>query len=292
MNKHRVLRAVGFFVVLAVIVAFLALPDGQAAKGRPVKWQATVTGANLNGGVFVGGQDQVNINNGVGTCAPSGTPYSYIELQVFNPSLQFNMGGFTSSGNAAPSPYGLPNPPPGTAWPQSIADFLNSTPQPTSDYPHIILRFSTCGCDSTATDLMAMDPNGGILPVRMSLLCFSHIWGCPPSSPYTQQTFLNLNMIAHGYPTSRLGGNFDVYIQRIGDVWTAYVNTAFDNSAYPTPPDTYTSADWPGSDSILGQYATCSQTPPNKKGKTTWTTTYHYSWAKAPLQFQVAFKKI
>jgi hypothetical protein len=296
MTKHRTLKAVGFFVVSAAILAFLALPESQAGGGKPIRWKATVLGDSFWGLVdFVGGQDQVNINNGVGTnptpCNTAGTgSYSYLELQVFNPSLKINIGGFSDSGNPAPAPYGLPNT---TApWPLCIADFLNAYPQPTADYPHIILKFTTCGCGNSITDLMTM-PEGVPLPVHMELLFFSHIWDCPANSPFTQETFLNLQMMAHGHPTPRLGGNYDIYIQRVGNVWTAYVDTVFDNGNYPTPPAEYTSADWPLPfyDGILGQYATCSSSTSGKKGKTTWTTTYHYPWAKAPLQFQIAFTK-
>jgi hypothetical protein len=294
MTKHRTLKTVGFFVVLAVIVAFLALPDSQAAKGKPIQWKAIVTGENIFGLVdFVGGVDHVNINNGVGSnstpCNTAGTgAYSYLELQVFNPSLQFNIGGFLDSGNPAPAPYGLPNTT--AAWPDCVANFLNAYPQPTADYPHIILRFTTCGCGNPITDLMAMG-EGEILPVHMKLLFFSHIWGCPANSPFTQETFLNLHMNAHGYLKADATLP-DVYIKRVGNTWTAYVDTVFDNENYQKPLDDYTSADWPVTigDNILGQYATCSSIT-NKKGKTTWTTTYHYPWAKAPLNFQVAFTK-
>ena len=298
MNKHRTLKAVGFLVVLLAVLAFLALPNGQAGGAKPIKWQATVTGANLIGsGPFVGGQDSVNINYGLGTndtsCNTLGTgSYSYLELQVFNPSLQFIMNATTVGGtDDLNKAFGFPNTLSG--WPNCIADFLNHYLQPTADYPHIILRFTTCGCDNSITDLMAMDRNGGILPVHMSLLLFSHIWGCPPSSPFTKETFLNLNMSAHGYV--KTGASFpDIYIQRVGDVWTAYVDTAFDNPHYPTLLSyTSNSADWPvtKSDGILGQYATCDS-PTKVKGKTTYTTTYHYPWAKAPLQFQIVFTKL
>jgi|GEM_PF-1642032 len=295
MDKHRFLRAVGFFVVVVAVLAFLALPDGQAAKGKPVRWKATVGGLNTNlygSGEFVGGVDNVNINNGLGTnsysCGPTGNSYSYLELQVFSPSLQFiNMSGFSSL-DAVPSKYGFPNTT--LPWPLCIGDFLNLNLHPTADYPHVIVRFTTCGCGNTITDLMNMT-DGQIIPVRMSVLFFSHIWGCPPSSPSTQISYLNLLMNAHGYYK---GGAAlpDIYIQRTGDTWTAYVDTAFDNSAYQQDISAYTSADWPVmlSDNILGQYATCSSTT-NKKGKTTWTTAYHYPSAKAPLQFQVAFTK-
>jgi len=279
-------------VVLAAVLAFLALPDSQAAKGKPIRWQATFINdgtANLTGpAVFVGGQDQVNINNGVGT--HNGENYYYLELQVFNPSLVFNLGGFTDSGNPAPAPYGLPNT--DTSWPQCVADFLNSAYQPTADYPHITLRFTTCGYPFA--DLMAMG-EGQILPVHMNLMIFSHIWGCPANSPFTQETFLNLYMGAHGYYAGA-GSTYDVYIKRVGNTWTAYVDTVFDNPDYPNlpPAPEYTSAAWPGaiSDNIFGQYATCSSSQAGKKGKTTWTTTYHYTWAKAPLKFQIAFTKI
>jgi hypothetical protein len=302
MKKYRTLKAVGFFVVLVAVLAFLALPKGQAGGAKPIRWKATVTGANLMGpGEFVGGVDHVNINNGLGTnatpppCNTGGTgAYSYLELQVFDPSLYFNMSGFLNSGGVLPSSFGFPNIT--TAWPNCVADFLNAYPQPTADYPHIILRFTTCGCGNSTTDLMAMH-DGDILPVHMLLQVFSHIWGCPPSSPFTQKTFLNLNMNAHGYkapiPADINGSTYDVYIKKVGNVWTAYVNTVFDNPLYRDLPPDSTSADFPVtiSDNILGQYATCVSSLAGKKGQTTWTTTYHYPWAKAPLQFQIAFTK-
>ena len=302
MNKHRTLKVAGFFVVLVAVLAFLALPQGQAGGAKPVSWQAIVTGANLNGSrIFVGGVDHVNINNGVGTnvtpppCNTAGTgSYSYLELQVFDPSLQFTIDGTNIWGSKDDLNGGLCEfPKTTTPWPYCVADFLNNNNlHPTADYPHIILRFTTCGCGNSQTDLMAMK-DGAILPVHMMLLFFSHIWGCPPSSPFTQKTFLNLNMSAHGYV--KTGAALpDIYIQRTGNVWTAYVNTLFDNSAYPNLATGYTSnsADWPVtiSDNILGQYATCDN-PTKVKGKTTYVTTYHYPWAKAPLQFQIAFTK-
>jgi len=289
MTKHRTLKAVGFFVVLAAALAFLALPNSQAGAARPVRWKATfindVTANLMWTAVFVGGQDQVNINNGVGI--HDGKNFSYLELQVFNPSLQFNMGGFSSWGNPAPAPYGFPYT--STAWPYCIADFLNNYLQPTADYPHIHLRFTTCGYPFA--DLMAMG-EGQILPVHMNLMIFSHIWGCPANSSYTQETFLNLYMGAHGCVTPRVTGPFDVYLKRVGNEWTAYVDTIFDNPDYQKLTPEYTSADFPMtiSDNILGQYATCSSQV-GKKGKTTWTTTYHYPWAKAPLKFQIKFWK-
>jgi len=298
MNKYRTLKAVGFFVVLVAALAFLALPNSQAGGAKSIRWKATVTGVNLMGtGEFVGGVDHVNINNGLGTneysCGPTGNSYSYIELQVFVPSLQFYMDANTVSGppddlnNAL---CGFPNTT--VAWPYCVADFLNNNnPHPTADYPHIILRFTTCGCGNVATDLMAMK-DGDFLPVRMSLLFFSHIWGCPPSSPSTQKTFLNLNMNAHGWYNQGPSFNPDIYIKRVGNVWTAYVDTVFDNPAYQILPPDSTSANWPVmiSDNILGQYATCDPGPV-RKGKTTWTTTYHYPCAKAPLNFKIAFTK-
>jgi len=294
MNKYRTLKAVGFFVVLAAVLAFLALPKSQAGGAKPIRWKATVTGANLWGyGEFVGGVDHVNINNGLGTndtaCGPTGNSYSFLELQVFDPSLQFYMGGFLSSGNPNPAPYGFPNTT--TAWPYCVADFLNNYLHPTADYPHIILRFTTCGCGNSKTDLMAMG-EGEILPVHMMLQIFSHIWDCPPNSPFTQKTFLNLNMNAHGYIKDGAISP-DIYIQRLGNVWTAYVDTVFDNSAYQTLPPDSTSANFPVtiSDNILGQYATCDSIKAPKGNKTTWTTTYHYPWAKAPLKFQIQFTK-
>jgi len=306
MKKYRTLKAVGFFVVLVAVLAFLALPKSQAGGAKPIRWKAIVTGANLIGsGEFVGGVDHVNINNGLGTnvtpppCNTAGTgSYSYLELQVFDPSLQFNMNPATVWG-ADDLNQGLCGFPHTTlAWPYCIADFLNHYLQPTGDYPHIILRFTTCGCGNSITDLMKMT-DGDILPVHMLLQVFSHIWGCPPSSPFTQKTFLNLNMNAHGYkapiPADINGSTYDVYIKRVGNVWTAYVNTVFDNPLYLDLPPDSTSADFPVtiSDNILGQYATCasSQAGTGKKSKTTWTTTYHYPWAKAPLQFQIAFTK-
>jgi hypothetical protein len=304
MTKHRTLKAVGFFVVLAVIVAFLALPDSQAAKGKPIRWKATVSGENLIGiNEFVGGQDFVNINNGVGSnntpCNTAGTgSYSYLELQVFTPSLQFNMDDFLTSGNPAPSPYGLPNTT-GT-WPDCVADFLNAYPQPTADYPHIILRFTTCGCGNPITDLMAMG-EGEILPVHMMLLFFTHNWYTLPNSSSTppQYTFLNLNMNAHGYegaiPFDNNGSTYDVYIKRVGNVWTAYVDTVFNNPSYNYENNLldYNSNDWPVtiSDNILGQYATYKQVLAANGKKKIWETTYHYPWAKAPLKFQIAFTK-
>ena len=86
MTKHRTLKAVGFFVVLVAALAFLALPNSQAGGAKPIRWKATVTGANLMGtGEFVGGVDHVNINNGLGTneysCGPTGNSYSYIDLK-------------------------------------------------------------------------------------------------------------------------------------------------------------------------------------------------------------------
>jgi hypothetical protein len=306
MNKYRTLRAVGFFVVLVAVLAFLALPKSQAGAAKPIRWKAIfapITGANLTGsGEFVGGVDHVNINNGLGTnatpppCNTAGTGlYSYLELQVFDPSLYFNMGGFLQSGGALPSSYGFPNIT--TDWPGCVSDFLNNNYHPTADYPHIILRFTTCGCGNSQTDLMAMK-EGEILPVHMQLLFFSHIWDCPPSSPFTQKTFLNLHMNAHGYQIGATPDGkaiYDIYIQRVGNIWTAFVNTVFNNPAYPNlaPDYTSSSANWPVtiSDNILGQYATCVSSPAGRNGKTTWTTTYHYPWAKAPLQFQIAFTK-
>jgi len=301
MNKYRTLKAVGFFVVLAAILAFLALPASQAGAKKPIRWKATVAGVNLIGSVdFVGGVDHVNINNGPVTCADT-SGGSYLELQAFTPSLQFkNMGGFLSWGNADLAtdyidlaPYGFPNgfPITTTIWPGCVADFLNNNLHPTAEYPHIIWRFTTCGCGNSTTDLMAMPvtvpPTS--LPVRMSLLFFSHIWGCPPD----QNTLLNLNMNAHGYYTTRLA-DYDVKIERTSTtVWTAYVDTVFDNPDYQNIPPDSTSANWPvaSSDNILGQYATCASTKALKGNKTTWTTTYHYPWAKAPLKFQIKFEK-
>lgn len=297
MNKHRTLKVAGFFVVLVAVLAFLALPQGQAGGAKPIRWKAIVNGMNLMGaGEFVGGVDHVNINNGLGTNAtppPCNTAltgaYSYLELQVFDPSLYINMGGFLSSGGVLPSSYGFPNTTTNT-WPGCVSDFLINNFHPTVDYPHIILRFTTCGCGNAQTDLMAMK-EGEILPVHMMLLFFSHIWACPPSSPFTQITYLNLDMNAHGYIRT-VGSPPDIYIQRVGNTWTAFVNTVFDNPLYQVLPPDSTSADWPVtiSDNILGQYATCASIK-TSKGKTTWTTTYHYPWAKAPLQFQIAFTK-
>jgi hypothetical protein len=286
-NMKKILMAAA---ILAAVLAFLTLPTSQAGAAKPVRWKATFINdgtANLMGtAVFVGGQDQVNINNGVGT--NDGEIFSYLELQVFNPSLIFNMGGFLSSSNGSdiPASYGFP----GTAslWPFCVADFLNTYPQPTADYPHIHVRFTTCGYPFA--DLMAMG-EGQILPVHMNLMIVSHIWSCP--APSVQKTFLNLYMGAHGHVTSRVNRPFDVYLKRVGNEWTAYVDTIFDNPDYQKLTPEYTSADFPMtiSDNILGQYATCSSTR-TSKGKTTWATTYHYPWAKAPLKFQIAFTKI
>jgi hypothetical protein len=276
--------------IMVAVLALLALPKGQAGpgKGKSIKWKAAFIDdgtANLTGVAgFVGGVDHVNINNGLGTC--EGVPYSFLELQVFTPSLIFkNMGGFLDWGNpdpadSVPFPYGFPYTT--GSWPYCVANFLNDNVHPTAEYPHIILRFSTCGCDST-TDLMKMEV-GKIIRVHMSLLFFSHIWGCPPNS----QTFLNLNMNAHGYYK---GGTPDIYIYRSSlTEWIASVDTMFDNSDYQNITFDSTSANWPvtTSDNILGQYATCDPGPV-RKGKTTWTTTYHYPWAKAPLKFQIKF---
>ncbi|OGD27523.1 MAG: hypothetical protein A2028_02565 [Candidatus Aminicenantes bacterium RBG_19FT_COMBO_59_29] len=310
MTKHRTLKAVGFFAVLAVALAFLALPNSQAGAKKPIRWKAAFVNfadTNLTGsGEFVGGVDHVNINNGFGTndtpCNLAGDSgrYSYIELQVFNPSLQFfNMGGFLSSGNddlcLDGRCYGFPYTE--TTWPFCVADFLNNNnPHPTAEYPLIILRFTTCGCGNFATDLMAMK-DGDILPVHMLLQFFSHTWGCPPNSPFTQKTFLNLMMNAHGWNPLRLGGDFDVKIQRTTEngllTWTAYVDTVFDNQEYQSLDFDSTSANFPAttSDNILGQYATCDSTKALKGNKTIWTTTYHYPWAKAPLKFQIKFWK-
>jgi hypothetical protein len=229
-------------------------------------------------------------------CNTAGTgSYSYLQLQVFEPSLQFNIGGFLDWDNEnIPSPYGLPYTT--SAWPNCVADFLNNNLQPTADYPHIILGFTTCGCGNPITDLMAMG-EGQILPVHLNLMIFSHIWGCPANSPYTKETFLNLHMGAHGYagaiPVDINGSTYDVYIKRVGNTWTAYVDTTFNNPNKQDLTFDPASAIWPtcNNDNILGQYATCSSQA-GKKGKTTWTTTYHYPWAKAHLQFQVAFTKI
>ncbi len=284
--------------VLVAVLAFLAIPNSQAGAGKSIRWKATVTGPNLIGsGDFVGGVDHVNINNGFGTneysCGITGNSYSYIELQVFTPSLTCYMdpnsifGPIDALNNAL---CGFPKT--NAAWPGCVAYFLNNNnPHPTADYPHIILRFTTCGCENTKMDLMAMG-EGEILPVRMSILFFSHIWGCPPSSPFTQKTFLNLNMNAHGWYSRGLLSLPDIYIKRVGNAWTAYVDTVFDNPHYQDVNLDSASADWPvmKSDNILGQYASCDPGPV-KKGKATWITTYHYPTAKAPLKFQIAFTK-
>ena len=229
MTKHRTFKAVGFFVVLAAVLVFLAIPNSQAGAGkRPIRWKASVepfAGTNLSADqVFVGGVDHVNINNGSGTCAISGSPYSFLELQVFAPSLWFSgmdRNSFSSWGNPdlddpVPSPYEFPNT--STDWPYCVADFLNNKIHPTADYEHITLRFSTCGCEGSSTDLMGMGV-GDILPVRMSFLFFSHTWGCPTNSPFTQKTFLNLLMNAHGFDRGGLpdmyGSTFDIYIKRL-----------------------------------------------------------------------------
>jgi hypothetical protein len=293
MTKHRTLKAVGFFVVSAVILAFLALPESQAGAGKPIRWKATVTGANLNGlREFVGGHDQVNINNGLGTndtpCSATGTSgsYSYLELQLFTPSLRFYLDPNTISGSSDNLNSGLCGFPKTTGdWPDCVANFLNYYDQPTTEYPHIILRFTTCGCGNTKTDLMAM-ADGDILPVHMLLQFFSHTWGCPANN-----TYLNLMMNAHGYIKD--GASLpDIYIKREGNVWTAYVDTVFDNSAYKDLAFDSTSANFPSTtiDNILGQYATCP--PPSGKGKKPVAATYHYPWAEAHLQFQIAFTQL
>jgi len=288
--------------ILVAVLAFWAIPKSQAGPAKPIRWKATVAGANLIGfGEFVGGVDHVNINNGSGTndtaCAPSGsTSYSYLELQVFTPSLQFsNMGGFSGVGDPDLAPSGLYGfPKITTAWPDCVGDFLTSALQPTAEYAHIDLRFTTCGCGNTKTDLMAM-ADGETLPVHMSLLFFTHNWYTLPnsSSTPTQYTFLNLLMNAHGWYSGVTAPFPDIYIKRVGNVWTAYVDTVFDNGAYQGNLLGYNSNDWPVtiSDNILGQFATYVPSNAGKKGKTIWTTTYHYPCAKAPLKFQIAFTK-
>jgi hypothetical protein len=312
--------------IMVAVLAFLALPKGQAgaAKGKPIpiRWMATfvaVTDANLMGldnQVFVGGAGHVNINNGSETCVIDGSVGSFLELQLFDPGLIFeNMGGFLHWGNPDPAapdptvpvdlylsppvdlaPYGFPNyvfPYKNlTMWPDCVADFLNDNVHPTADYYHIILRFSTCGCGSAnLMDMPVTDPPTCV-PVRMSLQLFSHIWDCPSNSPFSQSKFLNLMMKAHGYYTDRLG-DLDVKIQRTTEkglaTWTAYVDTEFDNPDYQDNLPDPTSASWATNDNILGQYATCKSSQAGKKGKTTWTTTYHYPWAKAHLKFQIKF---
>jgi len=279
--------------ILVVALAFLALPESQAGSGRPVRWKATFVdfpGANLPGsGIFTGGVDHVNINNGpVTTC----TGASYLELQLFDPSLEFTgigTGGFLDSGNPDLASYGFP----GTqgAWPGCMANFLNLNVHPTEEYPHIILRFSTCGCDyplNSNTDLMKMEVSD-TLPVRMSFYFFAYNWLIRPTLPSTP--FLNLLMKAHGWNSSGSGlpGDFDVKIVRTSATeWTAYVDTEFDNPIYKNELPDPNSYSFTESDNILGEYATYVPST-NKKGKTTWTATYHYPWAKAPLKFQIKF---
>jgi len=275
--------------ILAVFLAFTALPDSQAAAGKPTRWKATVTGVNLMGlADFVGGQDNVNINSGTATDVDTGSLYGYIELRVYNPSFTLFLDPAALSGSADDHPsYGFPHT---TApWPYNIADFLNKFPQPTEEYPHIVLRFTTCGCGNTLTDFTAMT-EGQIIPVRIGISFFSHTWGCPPGA----NTFLNLIINAHGWHKQGAGSPPDIYIQRVGNVWTASVNTLFDNPAYKDNPlPDSASADWPVAvrDSIIGQYATC-EPGPVRRGKATYITTYHYPWAKVPLNFQVIFTKI
>jgi hypothetical protein len=48
------------------------------------------------------------------------------------------------------------------------------------------------------------------------------------------------------------------------------------------------SANFAQNDGIVGQYATCMLSS-TKRGKASWTTTYHYPWAKAPLKFLIKF---
>ncbi len=281
-------------VMLVAVLAFLAIPKSQAGAAKPIKWMATVTGDNLNGsGVFVGGVDHVNINNGSGSndtpCSATGNSgaYSYLELQLFTPSLKFNMSSFSGEGNL-PFPYGFPNTT--AAWPGCVDDFLNNNLHPTPEYAHVILRFTTCGCGNTKTDFMAMT-DGETLPVHMMFLFFTHNWYTVPKSS-TPYPYINLMMNAHGTTPLRLGGDFDVKIQKTlvngKDTWTAYVDTQFDNPGYPVANLAgYNSNDWPQTktDSILGQYATYVGSGKNA------VTTYHYPWAKAPLKFQIAFTK-
>jgi len=101
-------------------------------------------------------------------------------------------------------------------------------------------------------------------------------------------------MKAHGWNPPRLFGDLDVKIVKSTEnglpTWTAYVDTVFNNPSYEgienlPDPNSYSFAE---SDNILGEYATFVPST-NKKGKTTWTTTYHYPWAKAPLKFQIKF---
>ena len=163
----------------------------------------------------------------------------------------------------------------------NIANFLNAFDHPTDEYTYVLVRFTTCGCGNTITDFAKMT-DGQIIPVRMSVLFFSHLWGCPPGA----NTFLNLDINAHGWNKQGAGSPPDVYIRRAGSVWTASVDTVFDNPAYQNPLPDSASADWPVTlrDSMIGQYATCDPGPA-RKGKPTYVTTYHYPWAKAPFEF-------
>jgi len=286
-KENRMKRVFWVAALMVTVLAFLALPDGQAGGGKPARWKAAVTGANLVGLVdFVGGQDNININSGTATDAATGDLYGFIELRVLNPSLRFYVDPLAFSGSPDDhQSFGFP----GTAapWPLNVAAFLNALDHPTDEYAQVLVRFTTCGCGNTITDFSKMT-DGQIIPVRMSIWFLSHLWSCPPGS----NTFLNLDINAHGWFKQGAGSPPDVYIRRVGNVWTASVDTLFDNPAYQNPLPDSASANWPVTlrDSMIGQYATCEPAPV-RKGKPTYVTTYHYPWAKAPLQFQVAFMK-
>jgi len=284
--------------ILVAVLALLALPKGQAGpgKGKPIRWKATFIAddnANLKGMIgnpdYVGGVDGVNINNGSGTC-DNGNVYSFLMMGVWAPSyLKFNMDGFLSSGNDDSAPCGFPNTI-GLTWPACLQYFLNSYLHPTTGYQYVYLTFTTnYECQVNIPNLMDM-PLGSTLPARMCIYFFSHYWDCPQNHTLANYNLYNLMMHAHGYNTDRLLGDLDIYIKRISPTeWIASVDTEFDNPDYPNLPNS-NSANFAQDDGIVGQYATCTPSS-TKRGKASWTTEYHYPWAKAPLKFQIKFTK-
>jgi len=302
MNKHRTLKAVGFFVVLAVVVAFLALPNSEAAKGKPIRWKAAilpVVDGNLSGQTadFIGGENGVDITNGTRLCADGINSYSFLQMRVYDPSsLNFYMDktSFITSNYDhapdAPAPCGFNTV--DCSWPNCVAEFLNGRDQPTPEYGWVCVRFTTYRCDNY--NLMTMKVSDPPVPVHMSIEFWSHAFDCPKNSPWASNPLHNLIMNAHGY--TKINTSLpDIYIQKISDkdlvnkdVWTASVNTIFDNSDLNKYGESYkdfvpTSSEWAYSDNILGQFATCSG-----KGKNT-VMKYWYPWAKAPLKFQINF---
>ncbi len=301
MTKHRTLKAVGFFVVLAAVLAFLALPNSQAGAGKPIRWKATfdnsgnLRGFPQNGTAFVGGVDGVDITNGTGTCDSGINSYSFLQMRVYDPSyLNFSMDAVVdptwSWGNYDSASCGFPNTEPGLAWPYCVADFLNGRGHPSPDYGWVLVRFTTFGgcADSNIHTLIGMDV-GEIFPVHMSIEIWSHPFDCPPNSTWAKNPLHNLIMNAHGYGTLLP----DIYIERLPDVsgnrvWIASVNTIFNNENYKTSP-TSDMWGWGKSDGIFGQYAICP--PSSGKGKKPVAAEYQYPWAKAPLKFQITFTK-